>query len=65
MLRCSSQVGNGATEPNVPRSRPLAQDVKSLKLGFDFSATQAGAQWSSEFRRDPGTCYWVSVLVRQ
>jgi hypothetical protein len=46
-------------------SRPVAQDVKSLKLGFDFSATQAGAQWSSEFRRDPGTCYWVSVLVRQ
>ena len=22
-------------------------------------------RWSNEFRRDPGTCYWVSVLVRQ
>jgi len=38
--------------------------MKALKLGFDFSAAQAGAQWSSEFRRDPGTCYWVSVLVK-
>jgi hypothetical protein len=46
-------------------SRPAAKDVKALKLGFDFSAAQTGAQWSSEFRRDPGTCYWVSVLVRQ
>jgi hypothetical protein len=46
-------------------SRPAPNEVKALKLGFDFSGTQNGAQWSSEFRRDPGTCYWVSVLVRQ
>src|SRR5262249_25512843 len=46
-------------------SGPAAQEVKALKLGFDFSAAQTGPQWSSEFRRDPGTCYWVSVLVRQ
>jgi hypothetical protein len=46
-------------------SRPAPKEVTSLKLGFDFSAVQSGAQWSSEFRRDPGTCYWVSVLVRQ
>ena len=46
-------------------SRPAPTEVKSLKLGFDFSATRNGAQWSNEFRRDPGTCYWVSVLVRQ
>jgi hypothetical protein len=46
-------------------SRPAPKEVKSLKLGFDFSAAQGGAQWSSEFRRDSGTCYWVSVLVRQ
>ena len=46
-------------------SKPALTDVKSLKLGFDFSAAQTGAQWSTEFRRDPGTCYWVSVLVKQ
>jgi hypothetical protein len=45
-------------------SRPAPKEVKSLKLGFDFSTTQAGPQWSNEFRRDPGTCYWVSVLVK-
>jgi len=45
-------------------SRPAPKEMKALKLGFDFSAAQAGAQWSSEFRRDPGTCYWVSVLVK-
>jgi len=38
--------------------------VKTLKLGFDFSPTQSGPQWSAEFKRDRGTCYWVSVLVR-
>jgi hypothetical protein len=39
--------------------------VKALKLGFDFSAAQAGAQWSAEFKRDRGTCYWLSALVRE
>jgi hypothetical protein len=39
--------------------------VKTLKLGFDFTPTQAGAQWSAEFKRDRGTCYWVTVLVRE
>ncbi len=38
--------------------------MKTLKLGFDFSPTQVGAQWSAEFKRDRGTCYWVSVLVQ-
>jgi hypothetical protein len=46
-------------------SRPAPKEITSLKLGFDFSAAQNGAQWSNEFRRDPGTCYWVSVLVKQ
>jgi hypothetical protein len=45
-------------------SKRDAGAVKSLKLGFDFSDTQAGAQWSAEFKRDPGACYWVMVLVR-
>ena len=39
--------------------------VKTLKLGFDFSDNQSGAQWSAEFKREPGTCYWVSALVRE
>jgi hypothetical protein len=46
-------------------SRPAPKDIKALKLGFDFSSTQNGPQWSSEFRRDPGTCYWVSVVAKQ
>jgi hypothetical protein len=46
-------------------SKPLPTTVKTLKLGFDFSATQTGTAWSNEFKRDPGTCYWVSVLVGQ
>jgi hypothetical protein len=46
-------------------SRPLSPDVKTLNLGFDFSAAQTGTSWSNEFKRDPGTCYWVIVLVRQ
>ncbi len=46
-------------------SRPLSPDVKTLNLGFDFSAGQTGTSWSNEFKRDPGTCYWVIVLVRQ
>jgi hypothetical protein len=45
-------------------SRPAPTEMKSLKLGFDFSAAQTGAQWSAEFKRDPGACYWVSVLVK-
>jgi len=39
--------------------------VKTLKLGFDFSAGQTGPQWSAEFKRDRGACYWVVVLVRE
>jgi len=39
--------------------------VKTLKLGLDFSAAQTGAQWSAEFKRDIGACYWVSVLVNE
>jgi hypothetical protein len=46
-------------------SKPLSQDVKTVKLGFDFSPAQTGTAWSNEFKRDPGTCYWVSVLVGQ
>jgi hypothetical protein len=46
-------------------STPLPATVKTLKLGFDFSATQSGTTWSNEFKRDLGTCYWVSVLVGQ
>jgi hypothetical protein len=39
--------------------------VKTLKLGFDFSEAQTGAQWTAEFQRERGSCYWVSVLVRE
>jgi len=39
--------------------------AKTLKLGFDFSEAQTGPQWTAEFRREPGSCYWVSVLVRE
>jgi hypothetical protein len=46
-------------------SKPVGKDVKSLRLSFDFSAAQTGGQWSNEFPRAAGTCYWVSVLVRQ
>ena len=46
-------------------SKPVGKDIKSLRLSFDFSAAQTGGQWSNEFPRAPGTCYWVSVLVRQ
>jgi hypothetical protein len=38
--------------------------MKTLKLGFDFSASQIGPQWSAEIQRARGTCYWVNVLVR-
>ena len=46
-------------------SRPVSTDVKLLNLGFDFSPGQTGTAWSKEFKRDPGTCYWVMVLARQ
>jgi hypothetical protein len=59
----ASYLWNSAT--GVSRlSRPVAATVKTLKLGFDFSATQSGPQWSNEFKRDVGACYWVSALVR-
>ena len=63
--------GSGATyawtsATSVTRlSKAKVGAIKSLRLGFDFSAAQAGSQWSAEFKRDVGACYWVSVLVRQ
>ena len=39
--------------------------VKTLKLAFDFSKGQTGPQWSAEFKRDLGTCYWVMPLVHE
>ncbi len=39
--------------------------TKMLKLGFDFSEAQTGAQWTSDFQRERGACYWVSALVRE
>lgn len=45
-------------------SRRESGAVKTLKLGFDFSEAQAGAQWSAEFKRERGICYWVSALTR-
>ena len=41
-----------------------AQSISALKLGFDFSDKQKVTQWSNEFKRDRGTCYWVSALIR-
>ena len=46
-------------------SKSKVGTIKSLRLGFDFSTAQAGPQWSADFKRDVGACYWVSVLVRQ
>jgi hypothetical protein len=46
-------------------SKGDAGAAKTLKLGFDFSEAQTGPQWTAEFRREPGSCYWVSVLVRE
>ena len=46
-------------------SRRESSAVKTLKLGFDFSEAQAGAQWSAEFKRERGICYWLSALIRQ
>jgi hypothetical protein len=39
--------------------------IPTIRLGFDFSEAQAGTQWGNEFKRERGTCYWVSALVRQ
>jgi len=45
-------------------SRRESGATKSLKVGFDFSEQQAGAQWSAEFKRERGICYWLSALIR-
>jgi len=39
--------------------------VKLLELAFDFTQAQTGPQWSAQFKRDLGTCYWVIPLVRE
>ena len=49
----------------VRLSQPNVGALKSLRLGFDFSATQAGPQLSAEFQRGAGACLWVVALVRQ
>lgn len=46
-------------------AEPDAADLKSIKLGFAFTNFDGEPQLSTEFVRQPGTCYWVSVLVRQ
>ena len=46
-------------------SRKETGNATVLKLGFDFSPGQTGPQWSAEFKRDRGTCYWVVPLVRE
>jgi hypothetical protein len=46
-------------------SRRESSAVQTLKVGFDFSEAQAGAQWSAEFKRERGICYWLSALIRQ
>jgi hypothetical protein len=45
-------------------SRRDSGATQRLKLGFDFSEQQAGAQWSAEFKRERGICYWLSALTR-
>lgn len=45
-------------------SRKQTGNATVLKLGFDFSRGQTGPQWSADFKRDRGTCYWVVPLVR-
>jgi hypothetical protein len=46
-------------------SRKQTGNATTLRLGFDFSTGQTGPQWSAEFKRDRGTCYWVVPLVRE
>jgi hypothetical protein len=46
-------------------SRRESSAVQTLKVGFDFSEAQVGAQWSAEFKRERGICYWLSALIRQ
>jgi hypothetical protein len=46
-------------------ARKDSGSVKTLKVGFDFSPTQIGPQWSAEIKRAAGTCYWVMVLLRE
>jgi len=45
-------------------SRRESGATKTRKVGFDFSEQQAGAQWSAEFKRERGICYWLSALIR-
>jgi hypothetical protein len=38
--------------------------ILKFKLGFEASGLGAGPQWSAEFARERGACYWVSVLFQ-
>lgn len=43
--------------------RPDSAAIKTLQIGFDFSATQTGPHWSKLFQRKAGSCYWVVVVA--
>jgi hypothetical protein len=43
--------------------RPDSAAIKTLQLGFDFSAAQTGPHWSKLFQRKSGSCYWVVVVA--
>ena len=43
--------------------RPDSAAIKTLQLGFDFSAAQTGPHWSKLFQRKAGSCYWVVVVA--
>jgi hypothetical protein len=45
-------------------AEPDAGNLTSIKLGFAFTDVASAPKLSSEFLRQKGNCYWVSVLVR-
>lgn len=38
--------------------------VFKFKVGFEAAGLGTGPQWSAEFPRERGACYWVSVLFK-
>jgi hypothetical protein len=45
--------------------QPNASAIKNFKLGFDIEGFSGGQQWTAEFTRNKGACYWVAVMFRR
>jgi hypothetical protein len=54
-----------ATTGPTKFAEPDAGSLSSIKLGFAFGDVNSDPKLSSEFLRQKGNCYWVSVLVRK